>query len=58
VEYLGIACVILAGALFWWLVGGGPQEVARERRLGREADAKAEEARTERARVERDRDRA
>lgn len=53
-EYLGIACIVLAGAVFWWLVGGGPQELARQRRLGREADARAEEARTERAKLERD----
>lgn len=57
-EYIGIACVVLAVAFFWWLIGGGPQDVARERRLSREADAKAEEVCTERARVECDRDRA
>jgi len=57
-EYFGIACVVLAMGLAWWMLGGGPQEVARERRLGREANTKAEEARTERARIERDRDRA
>ena len=57
-EWLAIPLVVLALGITWWLTGGGPQAVARERRLGREADAKAEEARTERARIERSRDRA